>query len=113
MLPIQVLVTELLASIPSINHEKTNVRVGRRVQHLPEEAFEYKLIGDIHNILVIVIHIDSPYFDECSMVLGGILANFQEPHAYRRHELLKDSMFELNDLRRKYEENEADLDYGF
>ena len=24
----------------SINHEKTNVRVGRRVQHLPEEAFE-------------------------------------------------------------------------
>ena len=49
----------------SINHGKSNDRVGRRVQHLPEEAFEYKLIGDIHNFLVIVIHIDSPYHDEC------------------------------------------------
>ena len=47
--------------------------------------------------------------DEFSMVLGGILANFQEPHAYRRHELLKDSMLEL----RMLTENDADYDDEF
>ena len=94
----------------SINHEKSNVRVGRRVEYLPEEAFEYKLIGDIHNFLVSVIQIDSPYHDEFSKVLGGILAGFLEPHAWRRHELLKDSMLKLRNI----EDNDyVDYDYEF
>ena len=57
-----------------------------------------------------VIQIDSPYHDEFSKVLGGILASFQEPHAFRRHELLKDSMLKLRNI----EDNDyVDYDYEF
>ena len=96
-----------------INHGKSNVRVGR-VQHFPDGAyneFHYKPVLEIYNFLASVIQIDTPYQDEFSKILGGILANFQEPDASRRHELLSKDATELRVLKRKYERNAAEYNY--